>query len=89
MTSTAQEWPTNSRGDAVTGTRPYTEDSRDDATGTTTLSVKRACNGCGGVLGDVSPEELSAVMGEAQLPDVRGECLRCTPADAPAAPTPS
>jgi hypothetical protein len=48
--------------------------------GQTIAVLKRACNGCGDELGDATPEEIELVNAgrKADLPDVRGECLRCS-----------
>lgn len=54
--------------------RPDTPDVRDEASGVTTVKVKRQCNGCGRRLGDATQEELSALLAERPLPDVREEC---------------
>lgn len=43
----------------------------------TKVTVKRACNGCGGLLGDVHQYEIEAAMGGEPLPDVRSECPTC------------
>jgi hypothetical protein len=40
-------------------------------------TVKRACNGCGSLLGDVTDTEIEAAMGGEPLPDVRHECPNC------------
>jgi len=56
--------------------RPWTEDRRNDD-GSTTITMKRACNDCGNLLGDVSDEEIIAGIEGGALPDVRTECPRC------------
>ena len=53
--------------------RPWTPDRR-NADGSTTLVLKRACNGCGQYLGDVTDDELVG-----PLRDVRAECAHCAP----------
>lgn len=54
--------------------RPWTADRKNWITGTTRMTVKRVCNGCGRELGDAtSGELLAAVLGD-DLPDVRDEC---------------
>ena len=59
-------------------TRPWTED-RVDADGTRTITMKRACNGCGHLLGDITQQEMNAGIAGAPLPDVRRECPTCGP----------
>lgn len=51
----------------------------------TRLTVKRACNGCGTLLGDLTEAEMDAAMVGAPAPDVRGECPTCTPLSVDAA----
>lgn len=63
--------------------RPWTPDVVNPETGARTIKVKRACNGCGTVIGDVSPFEMEVVMAGFELPDVRGECPTCTPDGVP------
>lgn len=43
----------------------------------TRRTVKRACNGCDRLLGDVYEREIEAAMGGEPLPDVRSECPNC------------
>jgi len=64
-------------------TRPSTPD-RTNANGSTTITMQRACNGCGALLGDVTDEEMARVIAGLPMPDVRRECPAC----APAAPEP-
>jgi Domain of unknown function (DUF4326) len=45
--------------------------------GGSTIHLKRACNGCHQLIGDVSWEEMEAGMNGEPLPDVRSECPRC------------
>lgn len=40
-------------------------------------TVKRACNGCSGLVGDVRMEEIECAMEGRTLPDVRHECPIC------------
>ena len=54
-------------------TRPSTDDAR-RPDGGRTLKLKRACNGCGRVLGDVTDDEVNRAMNGRALPDVRSEC---------------
>lgn len=54
-------------------TRPWTPDeSLPD--GVTRIHVKRCCNGCGRILGDVTEAEIDAAVTGAPLPDVTAEC---------------
>ncbi|GGU84567.1 hypothetical protein GCM10010275_19530 [Streptomyces litmocidini] len=65
-------------------TRPNTPD-RINQDGSKTITTKRACNGCGQLLGDINNAEMSAAIGGRPLPDVRRECPSCGPtAPAPA-----
>lgn len=70
------------RGAGVT--RPSTPD-RINEDGSRTITSKRACNGCGQLLGDVTDLETSLAISGAPLPDVRPECPAC----APTAPEPA
>lgn len=54
-------------------TRPWTPDHVDQD-GTTHLTVKRACNGCGDTLGDATTAELEDAVAGDQLTDVTLEC---------------
>lgn len=56
--------------------RPWTPDVT-NPDGSTTKRMKRACNGCGELLGDVTEEEMNAACEGRPLPDVRDECPRC------------
>lgn len=49
--------------------------------GSTRITVKRCCNGCGRSLGDVTDAEMDACISGAPLPDVTTEC-GCGPAGA-------
>lgn len=53
--------------------------------GSRTITSKRACNGCGEYIGDVSEQEVNAATSGRPLPDVRRECPNC----APTAPEPA
>lgn len=53
-------------------TRPWTDDTVRPGGGT--LVMKRACNGCGRVLGDVTEREITLAINGEGLPDVRREC---------------
>lgn len=46
---------------------------------TTTIKMKRACNGCGQYLGDVTDQEMARGINGLPLPDVRRECPDCAP----------
>ena len=50
-----------------------------DGRKTTTFKVKRACNGCGQYLGDVTQAEMDRVVAGLPAEDVRAECARCAP----------
>lgn len=68
--------------------RTHTPDriiERPDGSKSTRLAVKRACNGCGNDVGDVSVLEIEASIDGRPLPDVRGECPWCADLLAPAA----
>jgi hypothetical protein len=54
-------------------TRPWTEST------STTIVMKRACNGCGQRLGDVTDQEIACGRNRLPLPDVRRECPTCAP----------
>jgi hypothetical protein len=56
--------------------RPSTPDVQ-NPNGSTTVTMKRACNGCGERLGDVTEAEMHAGMNGIPLPDVRPECPNC------------
>ncbi|MET7746553.1 hypothetical protein [Streptomyces sp. NPDC005385] len=49
----------------------------------TRISTKRACNGCGALLGDITAQEMSAAINGRPLPDVRQECPTCAPTAPP------
>ncbi|MFJ4847595.1 hypothetical protein [Streptomyces sp. NPDC088733] len=55
--------------------RTFTPD-RVNADGSTTIRMKRACNGCGQLLGDVDNRDVDK---DGNLTDVRGECSFCAP----------
>jgi hypothetical protein len=58
--------------------RPWTPDRRNED-GSKTVTMKRCCNGCGELVGDVSLVEIDAGIAGLPLPDVRGECSNCCP----------
>lgn len=58
--------------------RPNTPDRINDD-GSRTITSKRACNGCGQLLGDVSRLETALAIAGQPLPDVRKECTACGP----------
>jgi hypothetical protein len=47
--------------------------------GSRTITSKRACNGCGQLLGDITDQEMTLAIAGAPLPDVRRECPTCGP----------
>lgn len=53
--------------------------TRPDGRASTRFTVQRVCNGCGHDIGDVTSEEMDAVMDSRPLPDVRHECPWCAP----------
>lgn len=63
--------------------RPWTATRKNWITGTTRITVKRACNGCGEQIGDVTEAELAAAISGDRLPDVRAE-HGCTPTESEA-----
>jgi hypothetical protein len=64
--------------------RPNTPD-RVNPDGSKTIRTKRACNGCGQLIGDITDEEFTAAMFGRPLPDVRRECPSCAPTAPPPA----
>lgn len=72
--------------------RPWTPDRSEvgeDGRRYTVVTMKRACNGCGQPIGDVTSEELDAGGAGGPLPDVRGECPTCSGGQAPAPAIPN
>jgi hypothetical protein len=67
--------------------RPSTPDRINDD-GSRTITTKRACNGCGNLLGDITEHEMTAAISGRPLPDVRRECPACGPTAPPPACTP-
>lgn len=59
-------------------TRPNTPD-RANPDGSTSITTKRACNGCGQLLGDITDQEMALAIAGGPLPDVRRECPVCGP----------
>ncbi|MFW3473606.1 hypothetical protein ACN24M_20300 [Streptomyces microflavus] len=59
-------------------TRTDTPDRVNDD-GSRTITTKRACNGCGNLLGDITNSEMAAAIDGRPLPDVRRECPACGP----------
>lgn len=51
----------------------------DDGHRHTTITMKRACNGCGIHLGDVTDPEIERAIAGLPAEDVRGECPNCAP----------
>jgi len=60
-------------------TTPPRQVVRDDGTTSTRYTTQRVCNGCDEPIGDVTEDEVLAAVYGQPLPDVRGECPRCTP----------
>ncbi len=58
---------------------PFQTITRPDGSTATRMTVQRVCNGCGHDVGDVTDEEMDAVMEGRPLPDVRHECSWCAP----------
>lgn len=80
-------------GASSTGERPstasphrYWTPDRPRPAGGTVISVKRACNGCGNLLGDVTDDELGRAIAGLPAADVRAECPTCGPTLADTAP---
>ncbi|MDV7194768.1 hypothetical protein [Mycolicibacterium fortuitum] len=61
-----------------TNTPPQTI-TRPDGSTSTRITTKRVCNGCSREVGDVTIEEINAVLDGLPLPDVRHECAWCAP----------
>lgn len=74
-TVTVSEWQPTSR--------PWTPDRR-NPDGSTTVTVKRCCNGCRRSLGDVTDREMACAVAGQRLPDVRDECGCATRVSVPA-----
>jgi hypothetical protein len=68
--------------------RPSTPD-RITPDGSTTIKLKRACNGCGQHIGDITDLEMTAAIEGQPLPDVRRECPACAPTAPPPACRPT
>lgn len=66
------------REPGVTYRRSWTDDFVLPAGGRR-FTVKRACNGCGRLIGDVSQEEIASAIAGLPAPDARIECPHCTP----------
>lgn len=58
--------------------RTWTPDQTNDD-GSRTITVKRACNGCGQYVGDVTDAEMNRAIAGLPLADVRAECAHCLP----------
>lgn len=63
--------------------RTNTPDRADPATGVTAVRLKRACNGCGRLLGDPDGRDVDE---RGRLTDVRAECPNCAPPAEPETP---
>jgi hypothetical protein len=64
------------------GPRTNTPDRKtvnDEGRTITTVTVKRACNGCGQYLGDATEAEIWRVVDGLPAEDVRAECAHCRP----------
>jgi hypothetical protein len=57
--------------------RPWTDDE-ELPNGGVRIHLKRACNGCGQLIGDVNDFEIARAMAGLPLEDVRGECPTCS-----------
>jgi hypothetical protein len=62
--------------DAPAAPRTNTPDRRNDD-GSTTITMKRACNGCAVELGDVTDAEVNRAVAGLPLLDARAECANC------------
>ncbi|MFD3336099.1 hypothetical protein ACFWV1_26145 [Streptomyces sp. NPDC058700] len=69
-------------------TRTNTPD-RTNPDGTRTITTKRACNGCGQLIGDITTAEMNAAVDGRPLPDVRRECPTCAATAPPPACMPA
>lgn len=67
--------------------RTHTPDQK-NPDGSTTITMQRCCNGCGEAIGDVTEAEIEASTNGLPLPDVRGECPRCSTLAGPLAAQP-
>jgi hypothetical protein len=63
----------------MTDTARTNTPDRTNPDGSTTIKMKRACNGCGELLGDITDQEMTLAIAGAPLPDVRRECPACGP----------
>lgn len=59
-------------------TRTHTPDRVNDD-GSTMITMKRCCNGCGEKIGDVTDEEVDRAIDGLPALDVRSECDHCRP----------
>lgn len=62
----------------TTTARTFTPDRVNDD-GSTTITMQRACNGCGQLLGDVTDIEVDRAIAGLPPLDVRAECGHCRP----------
>lgn len=62
-------------GDRMTAIRAFTPNEYRN--GRCTLHVKRECNGCGNLIGDVTRQEIEDAVYGRPLADVRDECPWC------------
>lgn len=58
---------------------PRTDTPPQRTEGGTRITVKRACNGCGELIGDVTDAEMDRALAGLLALDVTGECPTCTP----------
>lgn len=66
--------PTAPRGELDYGASEMVRADDTVRPGGGTLVMKRACNGCGRLLGDVTEREISLAIDGVRLPNVRREC---------------
>jgi hypothetical protein len=57
---------------------PDRVETTEDGRKRTVVTMQRCCNGCGEALGDVTDYEVNHAIAGLPLPDVRGECPRCS-----------
>lgn len=58
---------------------PDRQEATEDGRTRTVVVMKRACNGCGALVGDVTGEEMDRAIAGLPSEDVRAECSRCAP----------
>lgn len=57
---------------------PNRTETRPDGSTSTSVVIKRACNGCDRELGDAHPLEIELAFLSKELPDARDECPDCS-----------